>query len=89
MFGHSGIICYAARSCLGWQHEKASLASAGDYEARSLSVLKRDGYYAHILNQGWVKSHGALMGNVWETVSIGKGCAATGTASATVDAAPL
>lgn len=48
-------------------------APPGDYEARSLSVLKLSGYFAHILNQGWVKSHGPVTGTFWEAFGIGKG----------------
>ncbi len=47
---------------------------AGDYNARSQSILKPGGYIAHILNQGWVAKHGAIMGNVYETSAIVKGC---------------
>ena len=47
---------------------------AGDYNARSQAVLKPGGYIAHILNQGWVAKHGAIMGNVYETSAIVKGC---------------
>lgn len=45
----------------------------GEYESRSLSVLKPSGYFAHILNNGWVKSHGPLLGNFWEAFNIGAG----------------
>ena len=46
---------------------------AGEYEMRSLRVLKPNGYFAHIMNQGWVQSHGPALGTFWETVGIGKG----------------
>lgn len=34
----------------------------GDYEPRSLSVLKRNGYFANILNSGLSNKHGPLLG---------------------------
>ena len=48
---------------------------AGDYNRRSLAVLKPNGYIAHILAQGWSKTHGDYLGNVYEVSAIAKGCA--------------
>ena len=49
--------------------------ATGDYNGRSLSVLKPNGYIAHILAQGWAKKHGDYLGNVYEMGAIAKGCA--------------
>ncbi len=48
---------------------------AGDYNRRSLAVLKPNGYIAHILAQGWAKTHGDYLGNAYEMSAIAKGCA--------------
>ena len=58
--------CQRAVSC--------RLPFAGDYNWRSQAVLKPNGYIAHILNQGWVSKHGAVLGNVYEVSAIAKGC---------------
>lgn len=47
----------------------------GEYEARSLSVLKKGGIYTHIFTQGWVKRHGLGLGMARETFDVAKGLA--------------
>ena len=50
-------------------------SGVGDCEARSLAVLKPGGYFAHVLNAGWVREHGVLAGNAREALACGLGCA--------------
>ena len=48
-------------------------ANAGDYEWRSLSVMKKTGTYSHIFNNGWVPTYGFSLGMARETLDVTKG----------------
>lgn len=48
---------------------------AGDYNRRSLAVLKPRGTFVHVMNQGWNKKHGNLVGMMLEVGAVMRGCA--------------
>ena len=53
----------------------ACISPAGDYERRSLAVVKRRGAFVHVMNQGWNKKHGNLVGMMYEIGAVFRGCA--------------
>ena len=48
----------------------ACISPAGDYERRSLAVVKRRGAFVHVMNQGWNKKHGNLVGMMYEVGAV-------------------
>ena len=49
---------------------------AGDYNARSLSVLKRSGHFGHIFTQGYMRhGYGAPLAVAYEVADVVRGCA--------------
>ena len=48
----------------------------GPYEARSMKVLKKNGHFAHVLNQGWLPKVGVYADGPLEMLCVLKGYAA-------------
>ena len=49
------------------------VCTAGPYEARSMKVLKKNGYFQHIMNQGWLPTVGKYADTPVEALFILKG----------------
>ena len=50
-------------------------APPGDYNARSLSILKKSGHYGHIFTQGYLRhGYGATLAVAYEVADVIRGC---------------
>lgn len=52
---------------------KACGVHAGEYELRSLKVLKKSGYFSHVINGGWLWKVGVYLDTPFELLYVLRG----------------